>query len=192
MKTHRLALFALASLALQTAGAADFTLTSPDVGADKPLGQEFIYDKFGCTGGNQSPALSWSGAPKDTKSYAVALFDPDAIKGRGFWHWLMVNVPAGTTALARSDGNVDGSKLPAGASQVKNGFRAVGYSGSCPPVGEPPHGYVITVYALKTAHLDVPADADSPTVLKLIQDNALGQGSLTYHFGRTAPAAAAQ
>ncbi len=176
----------LLSLGLATfsANAADFTLTSPDVGPDKPLSQEFVYDKFGCTGGNQSPALSWSGAPEGTKSFAVALFDPDAIRGRGFWHWLVVNLPETTTSLARDAGKVDGSNLPADAVQIKNGFRATGYSGSCPPPGEPPHGYTYTVYALKVDRIDVPADADSPTVLNLIKEQSLGSATLVYHFGR--------
>ena len=87
-----LAAFATA-LALNPAVAADFKLTSPDVGPDKPLAQDFVFSGFGCTGGNQSPALSWSGAPAGTKSFAVALFDPDAMQGRGFWHWMMLNIP---------------------------------------------------------------------------------------------------
>ncbi|HXP27666.1 MAG TPA: YbhB/YbcL family Raf kinase inhibitor-like protein, partial [Steroidobacteraceae bacterium] len=105
----------LAAAALGSASAADFQLTSSDIGPDKPLAQEFIFSGFGCTGGNQSPALRWSGAPQGTKSFAVALFDPDAMQGRGFWHWLMVNIPASTTSLSRDAGKNDGSKLPSGA-----------------------------------------------------------------------------
>jgi len=172
------------ALALGAAVAADFKLTSPDIGPDKPLAQDFVFSGFGCSGGNQSPALSWSGAPPGTKGYAVALFDPDAMQGRGFWHWLMVNIPAGTTALGRDAGRNDGSKMPAGAVQIKNGFRALGYSGSCPPPADEPHGYVMTVYALKVAALEVPADVSSASMLTAIEANSLGKASLTYHFGR--------
>lgn len=167
--------------------AADFQLTSSDVGPDKPLAQEFVFSGFGCSGGNQSPALSWRGAPAGTKSYAVALFDPDAMQGRGFWHWLMVNIPAGTTSLGRDAGKNDGSKLPGGAVQIKNGFRAVGYSGSCPPPSDEPHGYVMSVYALKVNSLEVPADATSSIMLAAIEANSLGKASLIYHFGRKPP-----
>jgi Raf kinase inhibitor-like YbhB/YbcL family protein len=174
-------------LALSQAFAADFKLVSTDIGPDKPLAQDFVFSGFGCTGGNQSPALSWSGAPGGTKSFAVALFDPDAMQGRGFWHWLMVNIPATTTMLARDAGKNDGSKLPSGAVQIKNGFRAIGYSGSCPPPADEPHGYVMSVYALKVAALEVPADATSAAMLALIEADSLGKAMLTYHFGRKPP-----
>jgi hypothetical protein len=174
----------LAAAAFGGASAADFQLASSDIGPDKPLAQDFVFNGFGCTGGNQSPSLRWSGAPGGTKSYAVALFDPDAMQGRGFWHWLMVNIPAGITSLSQDAGKNDGSKMPKGAAQIKNGFRVAGYSGSCPPPADEPHAYVVTVYALKVAALQVPADATSPVMLSAIEANSLGKASLTYHFGR--------
>jgi Raf kinase inhibitor-like YbhB/YbcL family protein len=174
----------LAAAAFGPALAADFQLTSNDIGPDKPLAQDFVFSGFGCGGGNQSPALSWSGAPEGTKSYAVALFDPDAMQGRGFWHWLMVNIPSSTTSLRRDAGKNDASKLPSGAAQIRNGFRALGYSGSCPPPADEPHSYVMTVYALKVAMLEVPADAIPATMLPAIAAASLGQASLQYHFGR--------
>jgi len=174
----------LAAAALDPAFAADFQLASSDIGPDKPLAQDFVFSGFGCTGGNQSPELRWSGAPVGTKSYAVALFDPDAMQGRGFWHWLMVNIPAGTTSLSRDAGKNDGSRLPAGAAQIRNGFRVTGYSGSCPPPTDEPHSYVVTVFALRVTTLNVPDDATSPMMLAAIETNILGKASLTYHFGR--------
>jgi Raf kinase inhibitor-like YbhB/YbcL family protein len=186
--SHRSAASFMAMLAacmtLTSAYAADFKLTSADIGPDKPLARDFVFSGFGCTGGNQSPALSWNGAPAGTQSYAVALFDPDAMQGRGFWHWLMVNIPASTTSLDRDAGKNDGSKLPGGTVQIKNGFRATGYSGSCPPPADEPHAYVMTVYALKVHALDVAADATSALMLTMIEANSLGKASLIYHFGR--------
>jgi Raf kinase inhibitor-like YbhB/YbcL family protein len=174
----------LAAAVLDPAFAADFQLASSDIGPDKPFAQDFVFSGFGCTGGNQSPALRWSGAPAGTKSYAIALFDPDAMQGRGFWHWLVVNIPAGTTSLSRDAGKNDGSKLPGGAAQIRNGFRVVGYSGSCPPPTDEPHAYVMTVYALRVATLEVPDDATSPMMLAAIEADSLGKASLTYFFGR--------
>ncbi|MDP9010304.1 MAG: YbhB/YbcL family Raf kinase inhibitor-like protein [Pseudomonadota bacterium] len=174
----------LATLTLASAYAADFKLTSTDIGPDKPLARDFVFSGFGCTGANQSPALSWNGAPAGTKSYAIGLFDPDAMQGRGFWHWLMVNIPAAITELPRDAGKNDGSKIPAGAIQIKNGFKATGYSGSCPPPADEPHRYVMTVFALKVNALTVPADATSAMILAAIDANSLGKASLVYRFGR--------
>ena len=188
-KQHALTMLAalLAAAASGPALAANFVLTSADIGPDKPLAQDFVFSGFGCMGGNQSPALSWSGAPEGTKSYAVALFDPDAMQGRGFWHWLMVNIPLSITSLPRDAGKNDGSNLPTGAAQIKNGFRVLGYSGSCPPPADEAHGYVMTVYALKVSLLEVPGDATSPGMLAAIEAASLGKASLTYRFGRKSP-----
>jgi hypothetical protein len=170
----------LASFAL----AADFKLTSVDVGQDKPLARDFVFNGYGCTGGNQSPALAWSGAPAGTRSYALMLFDPDAMQGKGFWHWLMIDIPSTATSLSRDAGRADGSKAPAGAIQIKNDFRTLGYGGSCPPTSDEPHGYVYTLYALKVDKLDVAANSPPAALLATIEANSLGKATLGYHFGR--------
>jgi Raf kinase inhibitor-like YbhB/YbcL family protein len=181
-RTPAACLFAAALLA-SPAVAEDFALTSSAVGADKPFPSQFVYDGFGCTGGNQSFPLQWSGAPAGAQSFAITHFDPGALRGRGFWHWFVVNLPATTTSLPADAGKNDGSKLPAGARQLTNGFRKQGYSGSCPPPGDAPHRYVVTVYALKTP-LELPADATPATALPLVEAAALGKATLTYEFAR--------
>src|SRR5690606_2198180 len=55
-------------------------------------------------GEDVSPALSWSGAPAGTKSFAVICHDPDAplvsANGTyGFVHWVHYNIPADVTSL---------------------------------------------------------------------------------------------
>src|SRR5262245_42605509 len=76
-----------------------FTLTSTDVknGAFAPAQ---IFNGFGCTGKNVSPALAWKGVPSGTRSLVLTVYDPDAPTGSGFWHWVVMNIPATTTSLA--------------------------------------------------------------------------------------------
>jgi hypothetical protein len=49
-------------------------LTSSDLKEGDTIVNEQVFKGFGCTGGNVSPDLSWSGAPSRTKSFAVSIF----------------------------------------------------------------------------------------------------------------------
>jgi len=161
-----------------------FKVSSPDVGPSKATATEFIFNGFGCTGGNQSPELHWSGAPAGTQSFAVSVYDPDAPTGSGWWHWYVVNLPASTTSLPRDAGKSDGSKLPAGAQQINTDFGAPGYGGPCPPAGDKPHRYIVTVYALKVPKLDLPANATAALAGFFANANAIGKARLTFKYGR--------
>jgi hypothetical protein len=143
-----------------------FTVSSNSFKDGDYLGKEHILSAnfgFGCAGGNQSPHLKWSGAPAGTKSFAVTCFDPDAPTGSGFWHWVVVNIPADVTELAAGAGN-PGGKLPAGALQTRTELGNSGYLGPCPPEGDHPHRYLFTVFAVGKEKLDVAADT-SPAVV---------------------------
>lgn len=117
---------------------------------------------FGCSGGNQSPHLAWSGAPEGTGSFAITCYDPDAPTGSGFWHWLAVNVPADVTELPTGAGS-SGGALPAGTLQTRTDFGAPGYGGPCPPEGDHPHRYIFTVHAVDGT-LPVEADTSAAVV----------------------------
>lgn len=69
-----------------------------------PKAQEYRHEGFGVDGDNLSPALSWEGVPAEAKSLAVTVYDPDAPTGSGFWHWVAVNLPVGTTSLPTGAG----------------------------------------------------------------------------------------
>lgn len=112
-------------------------------------------------GGNTSPALSWSGAPDGTKSFAVSCYDPDAPTPSGFWHWFVIGVPGDTTALPEGAGDSGGGALPSGAIQLANDFGTRDYGGAAPPPGDRPHRYFFAVHALDTDDLGLTAD-DAP------------------------------
>ena len=134
------------------------------LGADHVLSADF---GFGCAGGNRSPHLAWSGAPAGTKSFAVTCFDPDAPTGSGFWHWLVVNIPANVTELALDAGSPKAPKLPGGALQTRTDFGAPGYGGPCPPQGDHPHRYLFTVFAVSVDKLPVAAETSGAVVDRL-------------------------
>ena len=161
-----------------------FALSSPDIRPDGPIRLEQVFNGFGCQGRNISPGLAWSRAPEETRSFALLVHDPDApTGGAGWWHWLVVNIPASETGLAKGAGTADGSNLPAGATQVTTDFGSPGWGGPCPPVGDKPHRYVFTLYALKTERLDV-SGASASLAGYMVNGNAIGKAQLTGKFGR--------
>lgn len=127
-----------------------FTVTSVDVTDGATMDKEFLFE-----GGNSSPQLSWSGFPEDTRGFAVTCFDPDAPTPSGYWHWLVANLPASTTGLARGAGESGGAGLPAGAVQLRTDMGPHAYAGAAPPAGDRPHRYMFAVHALDTDHLGV-------------------------------------
>lgn len=132
---------------------------------------------FGCGGGNLSPHLAWSGAPDGTRSFAVTAYDPDAPTGSGFWHWVVVNIPASVTELPLGAGSPSG-KMPEGALQVRTDFGKPGYGGPCPPEGDHPHRYIFTVFAVGTESLPVTADTSAAVVGFQLHFNTLARADL--------------
>lgn len=164
--------------------AAPFHLSSPDVKPGSKIGEKFVYKGFGCSGENVSPSLEWKDAPKDTKSFALTVYDPDAPTGSGWWHWVVVNIPATVTALPLGAGTADGHTLPSGTQQVRTDFGAAGWGGPCPPAGDKPHHYIFTVHALKTEKLELPPDATAAFAGFMIHANEIAKAKFTALYGR--------
>jgi Raf kinase inhibitor-like YbhB/YbcL family protein len=174
----------LALAAMSLGANAAFKLESPDIKANSTIDRKFEANVFGCSGENKSPVLRWSGAPKEAKSFAVTVYDPDAPTGSGLWHWFVYNIPANVTELKADAGNQSGANLPAGAKQNRIDYGFAAWGGPCPPEGDKPHRYVFTVYALKVDKLDLPADATAAVAGFMTNANAIGKASFTAKYGR--------
>jgi Raf kinase inhibitor-like YbhB/YbcL family protein len=182
-------LAAVCAVALSPAAHA-FDVTSADMRDHGTLSARQVLNGFGCTGGDTSPQLAWSDPPAGTQSFAVTLYDPDAPTGSGWWHWVVYDIPADVRSLpagagagaAAADGKSAG--LPAGARHGRNEFGTYRFGGACPPAGDKPHRYVVTVTALKVAHLPLPAEPSGAMVGFMVGANRLGSATLTATYGR--------
>jgi Raf kinase inhibitor-like YbhB/YbcL family protein len=178
------AAFALLAAALPCAVlAAGFTLSSKAIADGRTLSPRQVYDGGTCHGGNVSPDVAWRNTPPDTRSIAVTLFDPDARQGKGWWHWVVVDIPVTTHALPAGAGSVAGT-LPHGAIQARNDFGDSRFDGACPPAGDAPHHYQLTAWALDVARLPVTSRTTGPQILRLLKAHALATTRLTARYGR--------
>ncbi len=164
--------------------AGDFRLTSPTLKDRGTIGNEHVFNGFGCSGSNVSPELRWERPPKGTKSFAVTVYDPDAPTGSGWWHWVIFNIPPSVTSLPAGAGKPDGGSAPQGAVQSMTDFGQPGYGGPCPPSGDKPHRYVFTVFALKADQLPLKSDASGAMVGFYLNQNALRKASFMAKYGR--------
>lgn len=139
--------------------------------------REFAFT--GCGGKNVSPQLSWSDFPKETKSFAITIFDPDAPTGSGYWHWLVSDIAAKVTSL---DAGAGSGKSPAGGKTSFSDYGLNTYGGPCPPKGDKPHRYYITVYALDVPSLGVDERTTGATFVFHMRGHLLAQGTIMGTF----------
>jgi Raf kinase inhibitor-like YbhB/YbcL family protein len=162
--------------------AGEFTLRSDQVGGQLTIDQ--VYSGFGCTGRNVSPALKWSDAPKNAKSFAVTVYDPDAPTGSGWWHWIIFNIPAAVTELKADAGDPQKKIAPQGSVQSMTDYGKTGFGGACPPVGDKPHRYIFTVFALDVPKLDLDEKAGAALVGFMLNQHTIAKAALISYYGR--------
>lgn len=164
-----------------------FRLTSKDFSEGELLGHTHVLSAaygFGCDGKNVSPQLSWHDAPEGTQSFALTCFDPDAPTGSGFWHWLVVNIPANVSALPQGAGDPTAGIMPPAALETRTDFGAPGYGGPCSPPGSNMHRYVFSIHALDVDSLPVTADTSAAVVGFHLHQHSLARADLIGIFRR--------
>ncbi|MCG8382157.1 MAG: YbhB/YbcL family Raf kinase inhibitor-like protein [Gammaproteobacteria bacterium] len=172
------------SLLLSTVSMADdFSLNSADIAHGEFMSKAQEFEGFGCSGGNESPQLSWSNAPKGTVAFAVTAYDPDAPTGSGWWHWQIVNIPANVTSLAAGSGDQSNKLAPKGSRQIDNDYGFAGFGGACPPEGHGAHRYQFTVHAL-SKKLELPENASGALAGFMIKAHSLGSSSIEALYKR--------
>lgn len=134
-----------------------------------------IPRRYTCEGENVSPPLAITGVPARTASLALLLQDPDAPSGT-FTHWLAWGLNPHTARLTAGE-------HPSGAAEGRNGFGRTGYGGPCPPRGDRPHRYVLTVYATDRDPGLAPT-ATPHDLLRALSGHTLATGTLTGRYGR--------
>ena len=97
---------------------------------------------------------------------------------------MVVNIPADATSLAKGAGDPKAAGLPAGALQTRTDFGVPGYGGPCPPKGDKPHHYHVTVFAVDVDKLDVDENASAAVVGFNLHFHTLGKATLTGLYGR--------
>jgi Raf kinase inhibitor-like YbhB/YbcL family protein len=184
----RISFFAcLGVLSMQAMAAPPSKFVLSPVDPQLKVGMPLVYTAkaFGCTGGNQSPALTWSGAPAGTKSFVLTLFDRDERSTpSGWWHWVVYDLPKGTDHLAMNAGAEHSPLLPAATLQGRTDLGTDEYHGPCPAKGDPAHRYVFTVYALDVDKLPVSAESSGGMVTSIAQEHLLGKAQFVAHYAR--------
>ena len=139
---------------------------------------------------NTSPKLNWTEPPAGTRSFALAVTDPDLPAAfnfpRSFAHWMIYNIPSVVTGLP--EGVSPHGSLPAGARELNSDFVTFkipgygkGYGGPWPP--DAPHRYNFTLYALKVEKLDLPDDADYVEFVKAVLPVTIQSTNLMGWYG---------
>ena len=94
-----------------------------------------IPNKFTCDGSDINPGMIIENIPKEAKSLALIVDDPDAPMGT--WvHWVVYDIPVTS--------KIEENSIP--GKQGNNGFGRKNYGGPCPPSGT--HRYFFKLYAL--------------------------------------------
>ncbi|NGX52805.1 MAG: putative lipoprotein LppC [Candidatus Anoxychlamydiales bacterium] len=125
---------------------------------------EMIPRKFTCQGEGINPKLVFEDIPKEAKSLALIMDDPDA-PNQTFVHWVIYNMPITDKIDEASSLGIKGI----------NSAGAVGYYGPCPPTGT--HRYFFKLYALD-AMLDLKGEFSKKALEMAMKDHIIEKAQI--------------
>jgi len=150
----------------KTAVYKDLKISSPAFDQNGMIPRQYTPD-----GLNISPPVDIEDIPREAKSIAVIVDDPDAPRGT-FCHWVVWNIPLIHHLRANDSHGTNGI----------NDFGRHRYDGPCPPSGA--HRYFFKVYALDSI-LSLSERSKKATVEEAIKDHIVGFGSLVGRYRRS-------
>lgn len=156
----------------------EFTLNSTSFNAGDTIPTKYVCKKIPGAE-NISIPLQWSGAPPETKSYAILMYDLNSV-AKNFIHWAVINIPSNITKL--NEGASLTSNMPNGSIELKNTSSNIGYTGPCPPKGTGKHEYKTIVYALNVENINLSGPMSLDKFQAAIKDNIIGQTELSGYF----------
>ena len=148
-----------------------FSIISP---FSPKISKKYVFNL--CKGENISPKIILKDIPKETKSLAITIFDPDA--PHGWWHWAVFNIPKMDIIPEKVGNN------PNLFTQLINSYGFKGYGGPCPPIGEK-HHYVLSVYALKKDKIDIPSNSPIKEALQKIEPFVIKKAQIVGVYKRS-------
>ena len=132
---------------------------------------ESIPKKFTCLERDINPELVIENIPKEAKTLALILDDPDA-PGGTFVHWVMYNIPIIKKIDQNSSPGAEGL----------NTAGQMGYMGPCPPSGI--HRYFFKLYALDIA-LDLKEGCSKQDLEKAMEGHILSKAETIGLFSKS-------
>ncbi len=135
--------------------------------------------KHSADGENVSPHVGWQRIPRNTRSIAIIMNDPQSSKG-SWIHWGIFNIPHHMIEI--EEGQPKERNLDHGIRQVVNDFGRPGYHG--PYSSSEKHKYVFTVCALDEM-LDVKFNCTGEDLLKAMYGHILEKALLRVYHGKT-------
>jgi len=172
--------FLLASGAAMAQTPAPFTLSSTTFKDGQMMPKKVANNTPGnanCVGDNVSPQLSWTGAPADTKSFAITMVDPEGRGGAGVHHWIAYGIPPNVTSFAEGETSKESPKFVGGKSTQGVGT----FSGPCTPPGSP-HHYTFVVIATDFDPKELPPGLTIPELWAKLPGHAKGAAGIVGLF----------